>query len=467
MTRLNNISSSFSTGNFSTINTEISSIINNLSGLTEHFDTMYYNLDGINADDILSTLENIAYLEQEQLKKEKLHFSGTRLTTINGSLNKLYTTYTTGISTYKNFFSRFNNLQNTRNILKTNLSANITGYNYYGSNLENLNNKFITFFERTIEYTGDNGQALTDQQTFGSNDFGNGEQFYKQLFQTYTQEDEAGTNKTYSGVQLTIQSMFIENNQDEPLKIPGLNILTPDRPIDSPRYVTFQGINAQEIKFIYPDLYKVEVYKTSNGIQTLKTIPEIKIAIQTYLQNQINTYNSALSAAQPTTQNSAAYAKLQQQGFTQAIPTNRTYQNHLFTSNDLLQALGGAEQLDTIAELLYYQNLTNTEKTHKELVLDDLNATKDTFDINNKVRYTLNEYLVQGKTKSPLVLPDYKEKGYEVAYINSDGSDYIRNESTPFFVTQALNQQQTFDTKKDKGNNNDETPSEQELQEQC
>ncbi|MDR0283198.1 MAG: hypothetical protein LBI53_08190 [Candidatus Peribacteria bacterium] len=50
--------------------------------------------------------------------------------------------------------------------------------------------------------------------------------------------------------------------EDIPEKIPGLNLLTPDRPIDSPRYTTFQGINAQEIKFIYPNLYKVEVFKT-------------------------------------------------------------------------------------------------------------------------------------------------------------------------------------------------------------
>ena len=39
-----------------------------------------------------------------------------------------------------------------------------------------------------------------------------------------------------------------------------INLLTPDRPIDSPRYVSMQSIAWNEIKFIYPDLFKVEVY---------------------------------------------------------------------------------------------------------------------------------------------------------------------------------------------------------------
>ncbi|MDR0650300.1 MAG: hypothetical protein LBG59_02595 [Candidatus Peribacteria bacterium] len=109
-----------------------------------------------------------------------------------------------------------------------------------------------------------------------------------------------------------IQKLFISKNEDETLKIEGLNLLTPDRPIDSPRYITFQGINAQEVKFIYPDLYKVEVYKAdSNGYQTLKTPTEIKTALQTYLQNKVNEYNTLLTTAKNTKQSmNAAYNKL-------------------------------------------------------------------------------------------------------------------------------------------------------------
>jgi tRNA A37 threonylcarbamoyladenosine biosynthesis protein TsaE len=40
-----------------------------------------------------------------------------------------------------------------------------------------------------------------------------------------------------------------------------MNILTADRPIDSPRYVIMQSVAGEEMKFIYPDLFKVEVFE--------------------------------------------------------------------------------------------------------------------------------------------------------------------------------------------------------------
>jgi tRNA A37 threonylcarbamoyladenosine biosynthesis protein TsaE len=40
-----------------------------------------------------------------------------------------------------------------------------------------------------------------------------------------------------------------------------MNILTADRPIDSPRYTVMQSVAGNEMKFIYPDLFKVEVYQ--------------------------------------------------------------------------------------------------------------------------------------------------------------------------------------------------------------
>ncbi|MDR0370205.1 MAG: hypothetical protein LBH96_07090 [Candidatus Peribacteria bacterium] len=87
--------------------------------------------------------------------------------------------------------------------------------------------------------------------------------------------------------------------------------------------------------------------------------------------------------------------------------------------------------------------------------------------MNNKVQYILHEYLTQGKTKSSLVLPNYREKGYEVAYINSDGNDYIRNENEPSFVTLAIQQQETFDKDPTPKGDEDKTESEVELQEKC
>jgi hypothetical protein len=204
-----------------------------------------------------------------------------------------------------------------------------------------------------------------------------------------------------------IDKLFISKDKDEPLKIEGLNLLTPDRPIDSPRYITFQGINAQEIKFIYPDLYKVEVYKTdSQRHQTLKTPLEIKEAIKTYLQNKVNEYNAILTGAKnnPISDTKAntkgAYSRLQK-NFPKASPSlapnDRRYT--LFTYADLLNALGGEIQLDTIAEMLYYQNLTNTERQSNNLITEDITNTRNSFDISNKVKYTLQEYLIENNPK--------------------------------------------------------------------
>jgi hypothetical protein len=52
----------------------------------------------------------------------------------------------------------------------------------------------------------------------------------------------------------------------------GMNILTSDRPIDSPRYVSMQSIEAKPLKLIYPDLFKVEVFElTGENIHILYT----------------------------------------------------------------------------------------------------------------------------------------------------------------------------------------------------
>ncbi|MDR2415564.1 MAG: hypothetical protein LBD75_02920 [Candidatus Peribacteria bacterium] len=224
-------------------------------------------------------------------------------------------------------------------------------------------------------------------------------------FGQLTQTDFNNTSLTQE-ITSEIQRLFIGKNADEPLKIEGLNLLTPDRPIDSPHYITFQGINAQEVKLIYPDLYKVEVYNAdAQGHQILKTIPEIKAAIQTYLQNKVREYNAILTGAEATKNftnaQTAAFNRLitSPLNFTRAVPNNRTYQGHLFTYSDLLSTLGGEAQLDIIAEMLYYQNLTNTEKQSNNLITEDIANTRSSFDISNKVKYTLQEYLTENNPK--------------------------------------------------------------------
>ena len=50
-----------------------------------------------------------------------------------------------------------------------------------------------------------------------------------------------------------------------------MTLLTLDKAIDSPRYITFQSIKGNEIKFIYPNLFKVEVYKKDQNNNNIKT----------------------------------------------------------------------------------------------------------------------------------------------------------------------------------------------------
>ena len=79
---------------------------------------------------------------------------------------------------------------------------------------------------------------------------------------------------------------------------PWMNILTPDRPIDSPRYVVMQSVAGNEMKFIYPDLFKVEVYSNSwkdknwNNKQVLLTPSEIKNNLIKYLSWKVDEYNT-------------------------------------------------------------------------------------------------------------------------------------------------------------------------------
>lgn len=214
--------------------------------------------------------------------------------------------------------------------------------------------------------------------------------------------------------------------------------------MDSPRYVTFQSIGKTEIKLIYPDLYKVPVFKISGDTQQLKTIPEITSALEMYFRAKIAEYNDSLRKVVPTTDTPEKYQQLRTLGFTGATPINRSYQN-FFTYDDLLQAIGGEKQLQVIAELLYYQNLTNLEKSSSNNVLEDLNLIKKTFNINNKISYVLQEYLVHGNQKDALLIPNYQKTGYEVAYINSDGDDYLQTVDTPDFISATQARQELFD----------------------
>ena len=218
-----------------------------------------------------------------------------------------------------------------------------------------------------------------------------------------------------------------------------MNLLTPDRPIDSPRYVTMQSIAWNEMKFIYPDLFNVEVFvlswqnKSWYDIHLLLTWWQIKEKLVEYLSWKVEEYNQILKseyekAGVAMGSKSLYYSRLESLGFNLATPDKAVRPYNYFTYEDFENAIWWSGMLDTISEMLYYQNLTNKKKLSTWLVQDDIELIKQSFSLNDKREQTLIDYLTEWneKIKNPLlVIPMYELSWYEVAYVNSDGMDYI------------------------------------------
>ena len=224
----------------------------------------------------------------------------------------------------------------------------------------------------------------------------------------------------------------------------GMNILTADRPIDSPRYVSMQWVAWNEVKLIYPDLFKVEVYvltwqdKSGYDIHELLTWWQIRENIVKYLSGKVDEYNQILKteyekASAEFNRKRIYYEKLESLDFQLATPDTdelvRPY--NYFTYEDFENALWWSWMLDAISEMLYYQSLTNKKKLSTWWVADDIELIKRSFNINDRREWVLKDYLTEWtgddfKVKNPLlVIPTYELSWYEVAYVNSNGKDYI------------------------------------------
>ena len=231
-----------------------------------------------------------------------------------------------------------------------------------------------------------------------------------------------------------------------------MNITTSDRPIDSPRYLTFKWIWWDKVTFIYPDLYKAEIFSgdSDDGLLTLKTPSEIKIAIQEYLKAVVRKYNSYLSNEilnrnNYYNQNQSAFNTLDEID-PLANPyhfhdTDRPYQ--FFDENYLIERLENSIQNSPyfsgedfatndpiwfIADMIYYQNISRQKKTIWTTIQEDLDKQRTDFDINEKISYILDNYLISDNNKGKFLTPDYRDDWYEVAFINSDWNDYISYE---------------------------------------
>lgn len=254
----------------------------------------------------------------------------------------------------------------------------------------------------------------------------------------------------------------------EKIHFPWMNITTQDRPIDSPKYITFQWLSWSVVKMIYPNLYKVEVFNKSWDLLILKSVSEINQALKEYLIKAIEKYNDTLkdeldNKLKLYNKNPNAYNKL---GTIDTISSpNRNYQ--LF-EEDYLIGLLWEEHIQTLSEILYYHNITNQERKIWETIKEDIDNIKSSFDINEKISNVMGDYLKKDNDKWWLVTPSYNWDWYEVWFLNSDWLDYISTQNIPSFIQQIESSKTNFQENNNWNQiNPDQTEFEEEINTEC
>jgi hypothetical protein len=240
--------------------------------------------------------------------------------------------------------------------------------------------------------------------------------------------------KLYQHFYKTIDSRIYHKSPTDG-EITQMNTTTLARPIDDPRYISFKGIAWSTVRLLYPNLYEMP-------IQWDISIESLKKSLETYLQNKAQEHQKILKAELALHMDE--YAKHQEvydfltQVDTIATPLvsgDRTYQ--IFDTDFYLRALGSTG-LTKAAENIYYQLRNRPGYTNQTFttVGAQIDWMKKNFNFNKKIEYIVWWYLTHDpKEKEPWVnkirktiigINDgYRQQGYEVAVINSDGDDHI------------------------------------------
>lgn len=245
---------------------------------------------------------------------------------------------------------------------------------------------------------------------------------------------------------------WIQSSNDSNLTwyIPWMTNVTADRPIDSPKYITFKWIWWDKVTFIYPNLYKAEIFKWEWNALELKSPQEIKVAIEHYLRETVKKYNEYLINQNNKkqsfyNQHNLAYNALWEKdklATPMSAGSDRPY--NLMNENYLIDQLRNIindninfkehmweyEPIEFIAHLIYYQNIWRQQRKVWNTILKDMNNIVEDFDVNEKIRDSLESYLVKDNNQWSFVSPAYRNKGYEVAFINSNGEDLITEKAT-------------------------------------
>lgn len=276
-----------------------------------------------------------------------------------------------------------------------------------------------------------------------------------------------------------VGNTIIRSGSDS-LQVWWMNEMTIDRPVDSPKYINFQWIWWDLVTFVYPNFYKVDVFKQQWGQKMLKTIPEIEETIKSYLREKVSDYNKSLKEqydkrlwlynkstnfyrdrnrknnvyewpqknlleeltkvdmkVSPLVSSDTWLYKV----FSGMILRSYQYMDQDFLINNLASMeVSSGDAISIIARDLYYQNIMRQELPDMiyESAFDVIWNIVWFSDINNKIRYIYDAYtttydtsVVDDMSLYEYALPEYNGQWYSVWYINSDGDDFVTYETLP------------------------------------
>lgn len=219
----------------------------------------------------------------------------------------------------------------------------------------------------------------------------------------------------------------VKNSYPYSENISAMNIGTMERPVDSSRFITFKWLKKELVKFIYPDMFNVEVYKKQWDKLILKSIDEIKESIKNYLKLKLQQYNSY----------------------------GANFDEKFF--EDILED----ENITRLANALYYLNIPLEKRNAASYeVLSDLQYIKDDFNINSKIKLVLEQYLKTTSSRDQLINPYYNEKAYEAGFINSNGFDILSSKELPAVVEKIQSAKNSSPSIKNLSNGNSTSTTE-------
>lgn len=263
----------------------------------------------------------------------------------------------------------------------------------------------------------------------------------------------------------TIDSLSLHTSPT-PDQVEQFITTTPDRPIDSIRYITFKGIGGDRVKFILPNLYAIEVYKINpidSGQLILKTKDEIKSTIRQYLQNIIIQYNTNLTeqiVKQPGYYNSQS-SLFSNLGTIDPLATPA--RNYTLLDTNLLSHTVSDDLIDTIAQLLWIENSLLPKKQITTNLSDELQQLSSNSSISPKKQAILSQYITKQNPATILSLPWYEPQWYELINLTSDGDDGVESAWIPADVLRAQSQIDDYTTYQSQFSHNQDDPSQKDL----